>query len=45
VIADDRSPLVFTVHMYKGYHAAMMEVSAIYGVKVWKPEFVAKLLG
>lgn len=45
VIADDRSPLVFTVHMYKGYHAAMMELTAVYGVKVWKPEFVAKLMG
>lgn len=45
VIADDASPLVFTVHMYKGYHAAMMEITAVYGVKVWKPEFVAKLMG
>ena len=45
IIADDQSPLVFTVHMYKGYHAAMMEVTAVYGAKVWKPEFVMKLLG
>jgi hypothetical protein len=45
IIADDMSPLVFTVSMYRGYHAAMMEVAAVYGTKVWKPEFTAKLLG
>jgi hypothetical protein len=45
VVADDRSPLVFEVKMYKGYRMNAFEIACIYGVKVWKPEFVAKLLG
>lgn len=44
-IADDLSPLVFDVSMYRGYRTAMMAVECVYGVKVWKPEFVATLLG
>lgn len=44
-IQDPRSGLVYTVDLYKGYKKAMMDITVLYGVKVWKPEFVAKLLG
>ena len=45
IIADDKSPLVFEVSQYLGYKKALYTVEAVYGVKVWKPEFVATLLG
>lgn len=45
VVQDPRSGLVFTVDAYKGFKKAMFMVSAVYGAKVWKPEFVAILKG
>lgn len=45
IVADDRSPIVFQISLYKGYKKALYTIEAVYGVKVWKPEFVAKLLG
>ena len=45
VIADDLSPLVFDVNLYQGYKKNMIEMNCVYGVKVWKPEFVATVLG
>lgn len=45
VVVDPFSGLAFEVAMYKGYMKSMIEVRALYGVKVWKPEFVATLLG
>lgn len=44
-IQDPRSGLVYTVDLYKGYKKAMMDITVLYGVKVWKEDFVAKLLG
>jgi hypothetical protein len=44
-IADDRSPLVFEVALYKGYGMVMFDLTCFYQAKVWKPEFVATLLG
>jgi hypothetical protein len=44
-VQDPRSGLVFTVDAYKGFKKAMFMVSAVYGAKVWKPEFVAVLKG
>ena len=44
-IQDPRSGLVYTIDLYKGYKKAMMDITVLYGSKVWKPEFVAKLLG
>lgn len=45
VISDDVSPLVFDVNLYKGYKMNMLELNVVYGAKVWKPEFVATVLG
>jgi hypothetical protein len=45
VVQDPRSGLVFEVSAYKGFKKAMFMVSAVYGAKVWKPEFVAILKG
>lgn len=44
-IADDKSPLVFEVALYKGYGMVMFDITVFYQAKVWKPEFVATLLG
>lgn len=45
VVSDDRSPLVFDVNLYRGYKKNMIEMNCVYGVKVWKPEFLATVLG
>lgn len=45
LISDDRTGLTFDVAQYKGYGMAMFDITCFYGVKVWKPEFVATLLG
>ena len=45
IVQDPRSGLVFAVDAYKGFKKAMFMVSAVYGAKVWKPEFVATLKG
>jgi hypothetical protein len=44
-IQDPHSGLVYTVAVYKGYKKAMYEVSCLYGIKAWKPDFIATLLG
>ncbi len=44
-VADDKSPLVFEVALYKGYGMVMFDLTVFYQAKVWKPEFVATLLG
>jgi hypothetical protein len=44
-IQDPWSGLVFEIAVYKGYMKTMIEVRCLYGAKVWKPEFVASLLG
>lgn len=45
IVADDQSPLVFDVNTYAGYKQNMFELNMVYGIKNWKPEFVATLLG
>jgi hypothetical protein len=45
VIQDPSSGLVYEIRSYKGYRKAMFEVSASWGFKAWKPEFIAALLG
>lgn len=45
IVADDRTGLVFEVATYKGYGMNSLEITVFYDVKVWKPEFVATLLG
>lgn len=44
-IADDQSPLVFDAAIYPGYLMNVLHLSCVYQAKVWKPEFVATLLG
>lgn len=44
-VQDPHSGLVYTIAVYKGYKKAMFEISCLYGVKAWKPEFIATLLG
>lgn len=45
VVQDPWSGLVFELRAYKGYKKAMFDVSCVIGVKAWKPEFIATLLG
>lgn len=44
-IYDEKSGLSFEIALYKGYGKVMFDITCLYGVKVWKPEFVATLLG
>lgn len=44
-VQDNFSGLIFEIAVYKGYQKMMLEVSALYGVKVWKPDFVVKHMG
>ena len=44
-VQDPHSGLVFEVRTYAGYHKAMIEVAAVFGVKVWKGEFAHIILG
>lgn len=44
-VQDPWSGLIFELAMYKGYQKAMIEVGCLYGVKAWKPDFMAIHLG
>lgn len=44
-VSDDRTGLVFEVAIYKGYGMNMLDFTCLYQAKVWKPEFVATILG
>ena len=44
-IKDDQTGLVFEVATYKGYGKNVIDITCFYQAKVWKPEFVATLLG
>ena len=42
---DDKTGLSFSARLYKGYGVNEIKIMAFYGIKVWKPEFVATLMG
>lgn len=45
VLFDEQSGLAFDVAWYKGFGMGNFVISCLYQAKVWKPDFVATLLG
>lgn len=45
VMVDPVTGLSFSARLYKGYGMNQIKLMAFYGIKVWKPEFVATLMG
>ena len=45
VVQDPWSGLAFEIAVYKGYMKTMIEVRCLYGVKAWKPDHIATLIG
>lgn len=44
-LVDEKTGLSFSARLYKGDGMNIIRLMCFYGVKVWKPEFVATLLG
>jgi hypothetical protein len=44
-VYDEKTGLVFEVALYLGYGMNIIDITTFYQAKVWKPEFVATLLG
>lgn len=44
-LSDPVSGLVFEIALYLGYGMNMIDITTYYQAKVWKPEFVATLMG
>ena len=44
-VQDPNAGIVYEVRFYKGYRKAMIEVAVAFGVKCWKSDFIATLLG
>lgn len=45
LVQDTHSGLVFEIRVYQGYRKMMVEVAATWGVKAWKPDHIAILMG
>lgn len=45
IVQDPWSGLVYEIKAYKGFKKSMFMVSCIYGVKAWKPNHIAILIG
>lgn len=44
-VVDPVTGMAFEIAIYGGYKKSLIDISTVYGVKVWKPEYVATLLG
>ena len=44
-VQDPRSGLVFEISVYKGFKKTMIMVGAVWGVKAWKSDFIATVMG
>jgi hypothetical protein len=44
-LADEKTGLVYEVALYRGYGMNMVDITTFYQAKVWKPNFVATLIG
>jgi hypothetical protein len=45
IVQDPWTGLVFEIKAYKGFKKAMFMISCVYGVKAWKSQHIAVLLG
>lgn len=45
LVQDPFSGLVFEVSVYKGFNKQMIYVAAVWGVKAWKPDAIAIVMG
>lgn len=45
LVQDPFSGLVFEISVYKGFNKAMIYVAAVWGVKAWKDQHIALLMG
>lgn len=45
IVQDPHSGLSWQFEVYGGYKKAMIDVTAVYGVKAWNPEAIATVLG
>jgi hypothetical protein len=44
-VVDPVTGMAFEIAIYGGYKKSMIDISTVYGVKVWKPEYVATMFG
>lgn len=44
-VRDEVSGLVFEMALYQGYYKTMLDISVLYGYKVWNPDFSCKIKG
>lgn len=44
-VQDPHSGLVFQISVYKGYNKAMIDITALYQAKAWKPDAISLVLG
>ena len=44
-VQDPHSGLVFRVSVYKGYYKQMIDITALYQAKAWKPDGIALVMG
>jgi hypothetical protein len=45
MVQDPHSGLVFEISVYKGFNKMMIFVGAVWGVKAWKPDAIALVMG